>query len=224
MPNPQLSWRTDDFLSGLSPLADQSQFWSVRNSLFALTWLSRINVAQEPWRGHACIGLSRDIRHYSSFISMLLSARCTPSRPSYSFGSKCWLQQSELKRLDPDSMGNGRAASALLSAITRNDMSEEWRSLIDSKFSRVRWTVIYALQSLLFYAILAALLVLLLIYFQICTSVSNKSTNQIQQFLKLITWRLLVCTAQHVSDVLTSIIRSSRAAIAASGFTAGAWW
>ena len=87
MPNPQLSWRTDDFLSGLSPLADQFQFWSVGNSLFALTWLSRINVAQEPWRGHACIGLSRDIRHYSSFISMLLSARCTPSRPSYSFGS-----------------------------------------------------------------------------------------------------------------------------------------
>jgi hypothetical protein len=35
-----------------------SQFWSVRNSLFALTWLSRINVAQEPWSGHACIGLS----------------------------------------------------------------------------------------------------------------------------------------------------------------------
>jgi len=88
MPNPQLSWRTDDFLSGLSPLADQSQFWSIGNSLFALTWLSHINVAQEPWRGHACIGLSGDIRHYSSFISMLLSARCTPSRPSYSFGSR----------------------------------------------------------------------------------------------------------------------------------------
>jgi len=87
-PNPQLSWRTDDFLSGLSPLADQSQFWSVGNSLFAHTWLSRINVAQEPWRGHACIGLSRDIRHYSSFISMLLSARSTPSRPLYSYGSQ----------------------------------------------------------------------------------------------------------------------------------------
>jgi hypothetical protein len=26
MPNPQLSWRTDDFLWGLSPLADQSKF------------------------------------------------------------------------------------------------------------------------------------------------------------------------------------------------------
>jgi hypothetical protein len=94
----------------------------------------------------------------------------------------------------------------------------------DSKFSRVRWTVIYALQSLLFYAILAALLVLLLIYFQICTSVSNKSTNQMQQFLKFITWRLLVCTAQRVPDVLTSIIRSSTAAVAASDFTVGAWW
>ena len=35
--HPQLSWRTDDFLSGLSPLADQSRFYSVGNSLFALT-------------------------------------------------------------------------------------------------------------------------------------------------------------------------------------------
>jgi hypothetical protein len=65
--------------------------WSVGNSLFTLTWLSRINVAQEPWHGHACIGLSRNIWLYSSFISMPLSARCTPSRPSYCFGSQCYI-------------------------------------------------------------------------------------------------------------------------------------
>jgi hypothetical protein len=35
-----------------------------RELVFAFTWLSRINVAQEPWRGHACVGLSRNIRLY----------------------------------------------------------------------------------------------------------------------------------------------------------------
>jgi hypothetical protein len=41
-----------------------------------------------------------------------------------------------------------------------------------------------------------------------------------EQFIEFIAWRLY--TPQHVSGVLTLIIRSSKTAVAASGFTAGA--
>jgi len=49
----------------------------------------------------------------------------------------------------------------------------------------------------------------------------NQPTRS-KKVLKFITWRL--CTAQHVSGVFTPIIRSSTTAVAASGFTFGAWW
>jgi len=51
---------------------------------------------------------------------------------------------------------------------------------------------------------------------------SNKLTNQKQKSLQFITWRLF--TAQHVSGVLTPILRRSTTAVAASGFTVGAQW
>jgi hypothetical protein len=50
-------------------------------SLFDLERLIRINVAQEPWRGHAHNGLGRNKWHYSSFVSIQLSAGYVPSRP-----------------------------------------------------------------------------------------------------------------------------------------------
>jgi len=45
-----------------------------------------------------------------------------------------------------------------------------------------------------------------------------------QQFLKFFTGGLHVSTAQHVSGVLTPIIRGSTTAVVASGFTVGVWW
>jgi hypothetical protein len=42
-----------------------------------------------------------------------------------------------------------------------------------------------------------------------------------QEFLRFIACHL--CTAQHVSGVLTPIVRSSTTAVAASSLTVGAW-
>jgi hypothetical protein len=61
--------------------------------------------------------------------------------------------------------------------------------------------------------------------FKVCKSVHyhtipiNQPTR-CNNFPKFITWRL--CTVQHISGVLTPIIRSSKTAVAASGFTVGA--
>jgi hypothetical protein len=46
-----------------------------------ISLLSRVNVAQEPWRGHACNRLGMNKWRYSSFVSVHVSARCVPSRP-----------------------------------------------------------------------------------------------------------------------------------------------
>jgi hypothetical protein len=70
------------FLSGLSRQSvGRSQFESVRNSLFALAWLSRKNVAQESRRGHACIRLGRHKWHYPRFDSTHSPVRCVLSGP-----------------------------------------------------------------------------------------------------------------------------------------------
>jgi hypothetical protein len=53
------------------------------------------------------------------------------------------------------------------------------------------------------------------------SSNSNKSPTRCNSFSSLLSKRLF--TAQHVSAVLTPIIGSSTTAVAASGFTFGAW-
>jgi hypothetical protein len=50
---------------------------------------------------------------------------------------------------------------------------------------------------------------------------SNKSTNGMQQFFRLIACRL--DTYLHASGILMPIVRSSTLAVAASGFTVGTW-
>jgi len=51
---------------------------------------------------------------------------------------------------------------------------------------------------------------------------SNESSTRWNNFSSLLSWRLF--TAQHVSGLLTPVNRSSTTAVAASGFTAVAWW
>jgi len=58
--------------------------------------------------------------------------------------------------------------------------------------------------------------------FRACCIISTESTNQMQQFLRLITCCL--DSAQHVLGIIVPIIGSSTTAVAASGFTVGERW
>jgi hypothetical protein len=78
-PNPRLSWRADVFYQGCLHWLTSPSF-KASGSRFLPSPL-RINVAQEPCRGHACNGLGTNKWHYSSVVSIILSARCVPSGP-----------------------------------------------------------------------------------------------------------------------------------------------
>jgi hypothetical protein len=94
----QISWRVFSRVGSSAPRPTPDYpggpMFSVR--VVSLSWLIPIlkhqelifcrcitlNVAQEPWRAHACNGLGRNKWHYSSLVSIQLSARCIPSKPS----------------------------------------------------------------------------------------------------------------------------------------------
>jgi hypothetical protein len=63
-------------LSWLVPILKHQEL-----TFFALVWLSGINVAQEPYHGHACNGFDRNKWHYSSLVSIHLSGRYISLRP-----------------------------------------------------------------------------------------------------------------------------------------------